>query len=285
MKPQTAVHRRWLLVSMALLLVACETNPITGRTQVMLVPDSALIQQSSLAYQQVLGEAKKARVLDTHHAQTQRVRRIAQRLIAEAKALRPETQAWQWEVHLLDVDEVNAWCMAGGKMAVYTGLLKAIKPTDAELAVVMGHEIAHAVLSHQAEGASTSVLTGIGLQAACVAEPSLCAGATGQLTGLVAELGILRPHGRSQEMEADEIGLMLSASAGYDPHASLTLWRKMAQAGGGRVPEFLSTHPSPENRQQHLAQLAEQLMPVYERARQSRTPSGKTQQRKGRSPQ
>jgi predicted Zn-dependent protease len=149
-------------------------------------------------------------------------------------------------------------------------LIQAVRPTDDELAVVMGHEIAHALLSHQAEGASTSVLTGLGMSAVCVATPSLCAGAAGQLTGAIAELGILMPHGRSQETEADEVGLRLSAQAGYDPRAAVKLWQKMAQAGGANVPEFLSTHPSPENRQAHLAQLAEQLMPVYETARRGR---------------
>ncbi len=260
----------WLLLASITALAACQTNPITGRSQFLLTSDEALGRQSSLQYQQLLVEANHARALDRNAKQAGRVEAIMQRLQIQAMNMRPETSNWPWEVHVLHVDQVNAWCMAGGKMAVYTGLLNKVKPTDAKLAVVMGHEIAHALLSHQAEGASRQTLTGVGMTALCVAQPGLCAGSTGQLTGMVAELGILRPHSRTQESEADEVGLRMAAAAGFDPRAAVSLWQKMAAAGGGRIPEFLSTHPSPENRQQHLAQLAQELMPIYEAARRER---------------
>jgi len=201
--------------------------------------------------------------IDNNPALIDRVYRITGRLIAQAIKMRPETRNWGWSIKIIDDPEtVNAWAMAGGKMAIYSGLVKKIKPTDDELAQVLGHEIAHALAKHSAEKMSVAMASSIGVVAVGVAADSKGLALTG--ASLAAALAVQMPNSRAAESEADRIGIELAAKAGYDPRAAVTLWQKMAAVGGKGPPEFLSTHPAPENREKKLAALAPRMMPYYE---------------------
>ncbi|MGZ8219964.1 M48 family metallopeptidase [Methylomagnum sp.] len=260
------------IVLLGLTAGGCVTNPITGRNQAMLVTDTQAAQQSALAYNQLLSEASKQRALDADPATTSRVQAIARPVIEEAMAKRPETRQWQWDVHVLQSDEVNAWCMAGGKIAVYAGLLQQVRPTDDELAQVLGHEIAHALLSHQAEKMSRQQMQQMGMGAAVLAGQVAGYNVSG-LAGLadqLATLGLQLPNSREAESEADSVGIELAARAGFNPTAAVSLWEKMMQVGGGNGPEWLSTHPNPQTRIAAMKAKAEQLMPVYEASRGQR---------------
>ncbi len=252
----------------ALLTSACVTNPITGRSQAMIVSDQEAAKVSRQAYLQLLSAANREHALDSNPQTLVRVRGITDRVVAQAIQLRPETRSWQWEVHVLKSNEVNAWCMAGGKMAVYTGLLEKIKPSNDELAQVMAHEISHALLSHQAEKISRVQMQGAGLQlgvlAGAIAGYDL-SGVAG-LADNAASLALQLPNSREAESEADKVGMLLAARAGYNPQAAVSLWEKMLRSSSGGPPEWLSTHPDPETRIGYMRTLAEQYMPVYKSA-------------------
>jgi predicted Zn-dependent protease len=198
---------------------------------------------------------------------TRRIDAITERLVAQAIAMRPETREWEWSVAVIDdPDMINAWCMAGGRMAVYTGLLGKLDPTDDELAQVLAHEISHALANHTAERMSVALATQAGVAlAGAVADDR--PEAAQNAAAIAAQLAIQLPNSRSAESEADEIGIELAAKAGYNPNAALTLWRKMEAAAGSGPPQFMSTHPSPANRQERLAALAPQMMAYYNQAR------------------
>jgi predicted Zn-dependent protease len=179
--------------------------------------------------------------------------------------MRPETSGWKWEVTVIEDPQVNAFAMAGGKIAVYTGLITKINPTDDELANVLGHEIAHAVVGHSREKASISMGSNLAL-----ATVGALAGLNEQkqtvLAGAVL-LGVQLPNSRQMESEADRVGLEIASKAGYNPNAAVSLWNKMAQQNQGSTPQFLSTHPSDKTRMEALAKLVPQMMPYYEAAR------------------
>jgi predicted Zn-dependent protease len=258
-----------LAVAMMLALSACETNPVTGRKQLMLVSEDTAISESKQAYVEMLKPLAKEGRIDAQPATAQRVREITGRLIAQAIKYRPETEGWEWSVKVIDDPKtVNAWCMAGGKMAIYTGLLQQIKPTDDELAQVMGHEISHALAKHTAEKMSRAMAMQVGMVGLGVAastQDSRYAGLAVSAAGAAAIVALELPNSREAESEADRIGIELAARAGYDPHAAVTLWEKMAKAGGGSSKfDFLSTHPAPARRMQTLAGLVPQMMPYYQ---------------------
>lgn len=259
-----------MIVLLAAGIAACATNKITGRTQAMLVSDESAAQQSSQAYAQLIGEAAQKRLLDDDTYELNRIQSVAKPLIQQAVRLRPEVQNWRWEVHVLKSDEINAWCMAGGKMAVYTGLLQKIQPTDDELAAVLGHEISHALLSHQAEKLSRAQMQKAGLTAGVLAGAmfGVNLGNLASIADSVATLGLQLPNSREAESEADQVGIELAARAGFNPNAAVTLWEKMIRFGSGGTPDWLSTHPNPESRIAAMKARAQQLMPVYEAARQ-----------------
>jgi predicted Zn-dependent protease len=263
--------RFFTLIALVLAVVAgsgCATSP-TGRTQLMLVSEEQAITASQQAYLNTVKELETGGKIVTDAAVTGRVQRITNKLIAQAKLMRPASAKWAWEVKVIDdPEEVNAWCMAGGKMAIYTGLLNKVKPTDDELAQVMGHEISHALANHTAERMSVAMASSLGIAVLGAATDSNEMAMAGGV--LAAKLAVELPNSREGESEADEIGIELAARAGYDPRAAVTLWQKMGQVGGASPPQFLSTHPSPANRQQRLQQLGEKLMPVYEKARAQR---------------
>jgi predicted Zn-dependent protease len=218
------------------------------------------------AYQQMMRQASAKGVLNRDPNQLNRVRMVASRLIPATGAFRNDAPGWRWEVNVISSPEVNAWCMPGGKIAVYTGLIDKLAISDAELAAVMGHEIAHALREHGREKASQqqtqSLLVGI-------AGALLGLGSLGsELANTVANVTISLPNSREFEREADRIGVELSARAGYDPRAAISLWQKMSQVSGGGPPQFLSTHPSAASRIQDLQGYANQVMPIYQSTQQ-----------------
>ena len=254
-------HHSILLVCLAL-IVGCATSP-TGRRQLMLVSEDSAINASRQAYVEMLKPYEQKGKIDNDPALKDRVYRITGRLIAQAIIMRPDTKNWEWSIKVIDDPKtVNAWAMAGGKMAVYSGLVIQLKTTDDELAQVLGHEIAHALANHSAEKMSVAMASTIGVAAVGVAAENKGLALTG--AALAAALAVQRPNSRAAESEADQIGIELAAKAGYDPRAAITLWQKMAKVGGGGPPEFLSTHPSPENREKKLAALVPEMMPYYE---------------------
>lgn len=246
------------------MLTACATSP-TGRSQFLVVSEQSAIAASRQAYTEMLDPLAAENRLNTNPALNNRVGPITDRIIAQAIIMRPETRSWDWNLMVIDdPDTVNAWAMAGGKMALYTGLVLKLKPTDAELAQVLAHEIAHALAKHSAEKMSVAAATNVGIQSVGVATGSPVAM---QGTALLAALALSLPNSRTMESEADQIGIELAAKAGYDPNAAVSLWAKMAALGGRGQPEFLSTHPAPATRQQQLKALVPKMMPFYEQAR------------------
>ncbi len=252
-----------LLVPLLLtaLLTACATSP-TGRRQLMLVSEDTAIASSAQAYRDEVGKLRKEGKLSDDKALIKRVNVITERLVAQAVEMRPASRKWSWSVAVIDDPEtVNAWCMAGGRMAIYTGLIEKIDPTDDELAQVMGHEIAHALANHTAEKMSVAIASSVGVAAVGVASDNKGAAMAG--AAAAAALAITLPNSRTAESEADQIGIELAAKAGYNPEAAITLWQKMNALPGGKPPQFLSTHPDPENRQKALAKLVPQVESYY----------------------
>jgi predicted Zn-dependent protease len=257
--------KKLLLLFVLVAFSACATSP-TGRSQLMLVSPEQAISASREAYVQTLLPLEKEGKIDSNPQTTQRVKLITGRIIAQAIQLYPHTKDWEWSVKVIDEPEtVNAWCMAGGKMAIYTGLINKLKATDDEIAQVMGHEIAHALANHTAERMSMALATQLGLSGVAIASGNnQYKGAIMSGSTLAAATAITLPNSRTSETEADRMGIELAARAGYNPHSAATLWEKMAKVGGGGQPQFLSTHPSPANRQQTLRNLAQQMMPYYQ---------------------
>lgn len=250
------------LFALTALVSACATSP-TGRTQLMLVSESQAINASRQAYVQEMGKYKREGKLVTDPKLLNRVKVITERLVAQAVAMRPDSRNWQWTVEVVDDPKnVNAWCMAGGRMAIFTGLILKVDPTDDELAEVMGHEIAHAIANHTAERMSVAMASQAGVIAAGLLSDK--PGQTMAMAAVAAQLAVNLPNSRAAETEADRIGIELAAKAGYDPHAAVTLWKKMAAVGGGKdPPQFLSTHPNDAARQQTLAGLVAPMMQYY----------------------
>ena len=247
-------------------LAACQQNPVTGRSQFMIVSEEQAQTASVQAYTKTVSEAQSKRRLDTNAARTERVRAITNQLVGRAQVLAPSTAGWAWELHVIEDANVNAWCMPGGKMAVYSGLIDRLQPSDDELAQVIGHEISHALLGHGRERMSRAIATNVALQVG-----SIAAGVN--LTGLesVAMVALELPNSRGAELEADKVGIELAARAGFHPEAAVTLWQKMAQLNSGaRTPQWLSTHPSDAARLAQLRSLVPQMMPHYEASRGER---------------
>ena len=249
------------LLLISALLAACATSP-TGRKQLMLVSEQTAINSSAQAYVQEVGQLKKEGKLSDDRALIARVNAITGKLVAQAVAMRPDSANWKWSVAVIDDPEtVNAWCMAGGRMAIYSGLIEQIEPSDDEIAQVMGHEIAHALANHSAEKMSVAMASSLGVIAVGIAADNKGAALAGATAA--AALAVTMPNSRAAETEADRIGIELAAKAGYDPAAAVTLWRKMNALPGGNPPQFLSTHPNPANREKALAALGPEMEPYY----------------------
>jgi predicted Zn-dependent protease len=218
------------------------------------------------AYAAMMAEAKKKGILDQDPAMVKRVQEITRRLIPHTTAFRPDAAKWPWEAHVITLDEVNAWCMPAGKMAIYTGLIQRLNATDEEIAAVMGHEIAHALREHARERISQQMGTQatIGIVGALLGIGELGQG----IAGAVADVTLNLPNSRLHETEADRIGVELAARAGFDPRAAVTLWEKMAKvAGGGQPPKWLSTHPPHQDRINDLRAYSEKVKPLYAAAK------------------
>ncbi|HSO08076.1 MAG TPA: M48 family metallopeptidase [Pelomicrobium sp.] len=257
------IRKLCILAVLPLVLAGCTTNPVTGRQQLMIVSEQQAIQASLQAYPEMLAPAAKKGDLNADPAMKARVERITERLVAQAIRYRPETAKWNWEVNVInDPKTVNAWAMAGGKMAIYSGLIKQLNATDDEIAQVMAHEIAHALSAHTAEKMSVAMASNLAVIGVGIATDSKGLAMTG--AALAAAYAVQMPNSRQMESEADRIGIELAAKAGYDPRAAVTLWQKMGKLGDNRPPEFLSTHPSPENRIAALEKLVPQMMPYYQ---------------------
>ena len=264
----------WLVGLTLAALCGCQTVQTTEggvvgveRRQSMstLVSSAQMDQSAADAYAKVLSDARAKNQLNRDPAQVERVRGIAKRLIPSTAAFRGDAPGWKWEVNVITSQEVNAWCMPGGKIAVYTGLISSLNITDDELAAVMGHEIGHALREHGRERASEQMAEQLG---ASVVGALLGLGDTGaQLTQTVLDVTLSLPHSRTQETEADRIGVELAARSGFDPRAAVSLWQKMGRLGGGKPPEWLSTHPSDQTRTRDVQGYAERVMPLYEAAR------------------
>jgi predicted Zn-dependent protease len=260
------------LAVLALALAACESVSTTqpgavgiNRQQMMFVSSDEVNQAAAQEYRKVLADAQAKGKLDRNATHLQRVRNVANRLIPQTAAFRPDAPKWAWETHVIDDPQLNAWAMPGGKMVVYSGLIDKLKLTDDELAAIMGHEIAHSLREHARERISQETASGALLG---VAGAVLGLGEVGQsLAGAVAQVTFTLPHSRTHETEADRLGVELAARAGYEPHAAVNVWQKMLQAGGSGGPQFLSTHPSPETRLADLKVYADRVMPLYQQAR------------------
>lgn len=265
--------RRSLLVLFTvslLLLSACSTNPVTGRKQLTLIPAGEMLGMSFSQYDQFLKENK----LSNDQQSTQMVKRIGQRIqksvetYATEKGWANQLNGYKWEFNLVEDKQVNAWCMPGGKVVVYTGILPVTKD-ETGLAVVMGHEIAHAVAEHGNERMSQGLLANLGgaaLQEAVKNKPEQTQALWMTAFGLGAQFGVLLPFSRSQESEADQMGLIFMAMAGYDPAQAVTFWERMAANKGGQAPpEFMSTHPSDETRIADIKKLLPEALKYYKK--------------------
>ena len=255
------------VIAFSYLAMSCESSTHRGsvesdRRQLLLVPESQIIHASEQAYEQTKDEAKRKGRLDVNPLMVARLKAIHQKLVEQIHVFRADAMKWAWEVHVIQEDELNAYCMPGGKIMFYSGIIDRLDLSDSEIAAIMGHEMAHALREHGRERMSEALLQKVGLDL-LLAKGSLdpkYAAAIRVFGALVISL----PHGRTQELEADDVGLELMARAGYDPNMALVLWHKMAGASGaGKPPELLSTHPSDANRIRRIETLIPKVMPLY----------------------
>ena len=259
-----------IFIVLSFSLMSCSTVPITGRSQLNLISDSTM---NSMSFQQY-GEFLKSNKISTDKKKTQMVKRVGgniqkavERFFAE-KGMSSELAGYGWEFNLVEGSDVNAWCMPGGKVVVYTGMLP-IAGDETGLAVVMGHEIAHAVAKHGSERMSQGLVAqmgGMALSTALTEQPAQTQQLWMTVFGVGAQYGVLLPYGRTQESEADRLGLIFMAMAGYDPNQAVGFWQRMAQEKGGKAPpEFLSTHPSDETRIKKIKETIPEAMTYYKR--------------------
>jgi len=259
----------WLrLALLIVILMGCAKVPITGRTQLSLVPESELLSLSFDQYSLLLKESK----LSSNQQQVNTLRSVGKRIAMAADQFMAENRmesqrkGYKWEFNLIQEDStVNAFCMPGGKVAFYTGILP-ITRDDNGIAVVMGHEVAHALANHGGERMSQGLATqlgGVALQAALQNKTEQTQALAMAAFGVGSQLGVLLPYSRLHESEADRIGLILMARAGYDPHGAISFWQRMANVGGGRPPEFLSTHPAEQRRISDIEKAIPEAMKYY----------------------
>jgi len=265
-----AAVRLGAVIGLLALTSGCETNPYTGRSQLLMTSVSQEMQMGAQAYSQVKSDPKVKLSQDPREIEP--VKRVASHIIEAAKRSKyaEEAKQFQWEVTVIKDDKtMNAFALPGGKIAVYTGIFPVAK-TEAGLAAVLGHEVTHALARHGAERMSQGQLTNAALQVVGAAagasgvNPLLSQGAMAAL-GAGAQVGVLLPFSRKHESEADYIGILLAADAGYDPRESVHLWERMEQLSGGVGPaEFLSTHPGHETRIEQLQKWMPEAMGIYQ---------------------
>ncbi len=263
------LHRAFLPVTLSILLLmaACSTVPLTGRRQLSLMPAS---QMQAMSYQEYDGFLKENK-LSSDATKTALVKRVGQRIqlsveqYMREKGLGDQLAGYAWEFNLVESDEVNAWCMPGGKVVVYTGLLP-VAQDETGLAVVMGHEIAHAIARHGDERMSQNMLQqfgGLALSTYLETKPAETQQLWMTAYGVGSTVGVMLPYSRTHESEADHMGLIFMAMAGYDPAASLTFWERMSAGKSGAPVELLSTHPSDKTRIANLRKLLPEARKRY----------------------
>lgn len=244
---------------------AGESGVRVSKPKLLLVPESAVNNASAQQYAQIKQQAAARRVLNSSQSTVERVRAVSQRLIPHGTRSNRRAADWQWEVNVIDAAQVNAFCMPGGKIMVFRGLVDRLSLTDDELAAVIGHEIAHALLEHGRARMSEALLknVGVNLAAAYFGLSSSGAAALNQ----AASVAISLPYSRSHETDADVLGLDIAARAGYDPRGAVSVWKKMAAAAGNQPPQFLSTHPGHATRIRDIEANLPRVLPLYEAAR------------------
>jgi len=260
-----------LLACAVLVLAACASTTSGGtvgtqRKQLLLISSAQLDQMAAQSYAKLQADASKQGALNTDAALTQRVRAIAARIEPHTAVFRSDAPGWKWEVSVINSKELNAFCMPGGKIAFYSGLITQLNLSDQEIAIVMGHEISHALREHSREQVSQAIAaqTTIDVGAALLG----LGGGSANLASTAYQALLATKFSRVDESEADRMGLELTARAGYDPRAGVSLWQKMMKANqSGRPPEFLSTHPAESNRIQQIESLLPTVIPLYDAAR------------------
>ena len=265
---RTRLRRIFGVVLLVAVVWGCAEVPITGRQSLHLVPESELLTLSLQQYNDVLQKSK----LSTDNQKVAMVRRVGNRVAKAAESFLAESghqdliKNFQWQFNLIEDDETaNAWVMPGGKAAVYTGILPFTKD-ETGLAVVLGHEVGHALANHGNERMSQELLANMGgmaLSVALTSQPQMTQELAMAAFGAGASIGVLLPYSRLQESEADHIGLILMARAGYDPREAIPFWQRMNKAPGSRPPELLSTHPAPETRITNIQALIPEAMAYY----------------------
>ncbi len=264
-KESTVFNKKisFLLFSFLLFVATCSTVPITGRKQINVIPTSTMLSMSFQQYDNFLKENKISR----DAKKSAMVKRVGRNLSKAVKTflteknMQQELKNFEWEFKLVESEEINAWCMPGGKIVVYTGILPLTKNEDG-LAVVLGHEIAHAIAKHGNERMSQGLMTQLGGMAMAKAleqKPEKTKQLYMAAFGLGAQFGVLLPYSRLHEYEADEIGLTLMTMAGYDPQEAVTFWERMSKMGGQKPPEFISTHPADKKRIANLKKLQKKM--------------------------
>jgi len=260
----------YLYLSILLLFViqACTTVPISGRSQLNLIPAESMLSMSYQQYDQFLKENK----LSTNAVETERVKRVGRNIEKAVnqyfaqRNMSYQLKDYKWEYNLVESKEINAWCMPGGKVVVYSGILP-VTQDDTGLAVVMGHEIAHAIAQHGNERMSQQLVAqmgGLALATALATKPAQTQQLWMAVFGAGATVGVLLPYSRLQENEADELGLTFMAMAGYDPRKAVDFWERMSKSKSGQAPpEFLSTHPSDQTRINKIKAIIPKVMPYY----------------------
>lgn len=259
--------KNFIITSLLLVLLGCSTVPKTGRSQLELVPDGQMVSLGQSSYQQFLSENK----LSTDAEKTAMVKQVGQKIVSAVEQYLTQEnrlkniEGFKWEFNLVDSKEINAWVMPGGKSVVYTGILP-IAENENGLAVVLGHEVAHAVAHHGNERMSQGLIAQLGgtaLQVALAKKPQQTQQLFMTVFGAAANVGYLLPYSRLQESEADYLGLIFMAMAGYDPQAAVPFWQRMAAQGGNKPPEFMSTHPSDETRVKNLQKNMNEALSYY----------------------
>lgn len=264
------ITKQWALLLLSLFVLACSTVPITGRKQISIIPASQMNAMSFTNYadflttHKVIKSGKNAEMV---RRAGHRIQKAVEAYFAEKK-MSNQLKGYEWEFNLVDDPAVNAWCMPGGKVVVYTGILPIAK-TEAGLAVVMGHEIAHAVAGHGNERMSQGMLVqfgGMALEKALESKPEETRQLYMSAFGMGAQLGVMLPYSRLHESEADHLGLIFMAMAGYDPHTAVDFWKRMASMKSGAAPpEFLSTHPSDQTRIRQIEKLLPRALKYYKK--------------------
>ncbi|KYG70674.1 M48 family metallopeptidase [Bdellovibrio bacteriovorus] len=256
---------------MMFFIASCATSTNEGEIGVsrkqLLLPVGQINDMAAQTYNQMKADAQKKGALDKNPKQVERVQAIAKKLIPQTSVYRSDALKWDWEVHVITSDEINAFCMPGGKIMFYSAIIDKLQLTDAEIAAIMGHEIAHALREHSRERMSQELIKS-GLAQVILATGKVDPSYIGYADQAVT-LGILLPYGRGQETEADDMGLELMARAGYNPQEAVNLWKKMAAQGGGKPPEILSTHPADETRIKKITALLPKVMPLYEQVKKN----------------